>query len=256
MSLQPWGIPWEAPDLDEGGEPSSNGPGMSLATVARLRQGAYRLFSQSLLYPDQERTATLCRVARELMTHDQGWSSFSFFPQWAAFLRALERLGNSPPEVIQGESLSLFVVGQEPVPCPPYEAAYQGGDPAAVGWLLAQLEREYAQAGVQPSPTLNEPPDHVAVELEFMSFLCGKEAEAWESRNLEEARSTLRRERAFLDAHLGRWFPGFARRVASEDGGGWFVAQVTAAATFLVHEEDLVGVILHSYDGVTGMEAV
>ncbi|RMD97247.1 MAG: hypothetical protein D6812_15605, partial [Deltaproteobacteria bacterium] len=57
-------------------------------------------------------------------------------------------------------------------------------------------------------------PDHVAVELEFLSYLCGKEIAAAQEGK-DRARIT-EAQRRFIERHLALWFPPFARMVAEK----------------------------------------
>jgi TorA maturation chaperone TorD len=94
------------------------------------------------------------------------------------------------------------------------------------------------------SPSLKELPDHAAVELEFMAFLCSREARTREEEALEEGLQVLEQQRAFLDQHLGRWFPAFARQVARAGGEGLYAVTAEAAHAFVHHDQDWVALIL------------
>ncbi len=83
----------------------------------------------------------------------------------------------------------------------------------ASGRTALQLDRNYAVTGFSISYSLIEVPDHVAVELEFMSFLCDQEASAWERKRLNNGVDALKRQVAFLEGYLNRWFPALARAV-------------------------------------------
>jgi TorA maturation chaperone TorD len=60
-----------------------------------------------------------------------------------------------------------------------------------------------------------ERPDHLGMELEFMSVLAAREAYAHEHQLDNEAVAVCRdAQKKFLREHLGRWSPAFARRLA------------------------------------------
>ncbi|MFQ5874897.1 MAG: molecular chaperone, partial [Dehalococcoidia bacterium] len=208
------------------------------------------LFSQSLLYPDEERLANMSNAARELDRQDQAWAAFPFFPQWSRFLRCLKDLANQDPVAIQNEYVSNFQVNRAGIPCPIYESAYLEEDPSLIPSLLADLEGEYAQVGLFPSPVLREPPDHAAVELEFMAFLCSREAEAWQEQGHPELLQMLQRQRDFLKHHLSRWFAEFARTVAATNRDSVFAAATAATWSFLAHDHDLLGSLIQRVVGV------
>ncbi|MBI4233102.1 MAG: molecular chaperone TorD family protein [Chloroflexi bacterium] len=225
--------------------------GLALADLALLRQGAYRLFSQSLLCPDEARLTMLATVAGETGAWDKAWASFDFAQKWRRLLHSLSQFRCPSNAAIESEYASLFLANVAGVPCPIYESAYLGEDPSGAGWLLAQLEREYGSMGLAPSPDHREPPDHAAVELEFMSFLCSREAEAWSRQRLADAVQAVERERAFLARHLTRWFPELASRVAAVNRESRFAVITDTACSFFAHDADLLAALLERFQGVT-----
>ncbi len=147
---------------------------------------------------------------------------------------------------LQGEYVSLFLVDPRGVPCPPYESAYWDSARWPVGWLLAQVEKEYAAVGLAPSPDLRDMPDHVSVEMEFIAVLCGREAEAWKKQEIGEAIGALRVEKSFLDSHLTAWFPSFARRLLMAGSEGPYAALAQGIENFMGYDKDLLGAILET----------
>ncbi len=220
---------------------------LELADLARFRQAAYRLFSTMLLYPEEERLKTVVAVAGELADQADFLSAFSFFIQWRELLDVLQGLTSLNPATVEEQYVHVFMVSPGYAPCLPYESAYveAGGAP---GWTVVEVEREYAAAGLSISPSLKEAPDHAAVELEFMSFLCSQEASAWEARHLDEGIEALKRQSAFLEGHLGRWFPVFVRRVAEKDSNKIYAAVTKAAEAFISHDRGLVEALVDRFE--------
>lgn len=220
---------------------------LEVADLARFRQAAYRLFSTMLLYPEEERLKTVVAVAGELADEADFLATFSFFIQWKELLDVLRGLQGVNATAIQEQYVQIFMVNPDYAPCLPYESAYaeEGGDP---GWTAVELERAYAAAGLSISPSLKEAPDHAAVELEFMSFLCSQEASAWEARHLDEGIEALKRQSAFLEGHLGRWFPVFVRRVAEKDSNKIYAAVTKAAEAFISHDRGLVEALVDRFE--------
>jgi TorA maturation chaperone TorD len=56
-------------------------------------------------------------------------------------------------------------------------------------------------------------PDHIGVELRFLSLLAEEEASAWEKEDPGAAAAVLDRQHQFVSRHLGKWAPGFCRKV-------------------------------------------
>lgn len=229
------------------GRPRGPGQGrMPLAHLARFREATYGLLSEAFQYPDEGRLRALTPVARELGREGGALVRFAFFARWSQLVRTLEELGQRDVEETQRQYVSLFVVSAGGLPCPPYESVYRGTSREPTGWLLAQVEREYAAAGLAPSPDLGELPDHLAVEMGFLTVLCGREAQAWEKRDPAGGVDALRRQKAFLDAHLALWLPEFARHVAAADSLGIYAALSDGAQTFMSYDRDLLGAFLDS----------
>lgn len=215
---------------------------VALADLALLRQAAYQLFGELLLYPDQERLTTLVSVARELEHQSQPFVGFVFFPQWIKFLTILAN--RQGPGFVELEEVyfSLFVVKRG---VPLYESGFLA--PGAPGLTMAELDGEYREAGLSMTESFKAPPDHVAVELEFMGHLCGEEALAWAKRSLKEGELKLEAEVGFLDRHLGRWFSIFAGQVSSRAGDGFYGSAVRAAHAFVEHDRELTSALLEQH---------
>ncbi len=219
---------------------------LSRGDLARFREATYRLLSQSFLYPDQERLRSVAAAAGQLLEAGEALARFAFFEKWYELLRFLNNLDRQPAEAIQGEYVPLFAANPRGVPCPPYESVYREPMGRPTGWLLAQVEGEYAAAGLAPSPDLAELPDHVAVEMEFMAVLCGREAEAWEEGEPVRGIEALRAQKAFTNSHLTLWFPEFAQQVTAADEGGAYPVICEGAQTFFAYDRDLLEALLEA----------
>lgn len=212
---------------------------MSLAELARLRRGCYRFSGALFLYPNEERLANLLAAAGELQKGSDSLAVFPFFRPWQRLLATLQKLTGDGTEV-EEEYVRLFLVNPY---APPYESFYIDPQRQSTGWITAQLAHEYTEKGLTLSSSLQKPPDHVAVELEFMAFLCTLEAQAWEREASEEGLQVLEWQRAFLSQHLARWFPAFMRQVAMADGEGLYAVTAEAAGAFIHHDWDLIALL-------------
>lgn len=94
--------------------------------------------------------------------------------------------------------------------------------------LARALSQQYAQYDVMPA---QDQADQLAVELEFLTFMCDREAANWMANASENARQMRRQERTFLDDHLARWFPEFCWRVTNQPQESFYrsLAQLTQA---------------------------
>jgi TorA maturation chaperone TorD len=206
--------------------------------MARLRQALYRFLGMLFLYPDETRLVKVRTAAGELLEADRLWETSDFALPLQRLLTALVGLSEEAAEQLEAAHNHLIRV--KPV-APPYESFYLDSEGQARGLIVNQLEAEYASAGLALSPSLMDMPDHLAVELEFMSFLCGQEVRARETRNEADNIQIRTRQRAFLDQHLVKWFPQFARRVREAAPESLYSVIVEAAYAFLRHDLGFLG---------------
>ncbi len=216
-------------------------PQISLAALARWRGEVYRLLAQALLFPTPVRLERMTKAALRQERAGRAFAGLAVYPQWRSLLRMV-RLAAGQAGTLQEDFSRLFVVGRDG--CAPNESHQLALDPAEVAALTAALEREYADEGVTVHPAAGELPDHAAVEMEFMAFLCHRERVAWRDRREAEGRRLLLRQRQFLGQHLGRWLARFARQVQRADPRGWYGEVAGTAASFIHHDQDLVDLLL------------
>ncbi|MDK2384679.1 MAG: molecular chaperone TorD family protein [Candidatus Korarchaeota archaeon] len=116
------------------------------------------------------------------------------------------------------EYTRLFVLGDPSPLCPPYESIMLGYEHLMSG-PAAEIAGLYRAAGFHVPPESPLPPEHVAVELEFMYILA----------LLDENREVAKLERLFLSEHLGRWIGRFSSCVEARSSSRVFrqVARLT-----------------------------
>ncbi len=219
--------------LGGGGFPSTQmKKGDAMEEFLSVRLILYRLLASLFLYPDDERLATLKPVAKELLENPI-WEGYPFSAHVQELLEHLAKLNLEAPKPIIDAYNRLFLVRPQ---APPHETFYTDAQGQFRGLLTSQLEEEYLQAGLAVSPDLNELPDHIAVELEFMAFLCSQEIEALEAENGTKAQEYRNNQRSFMAAHLARWFPKFAKRIVKAEPESIYRYLLPAAYNFLLHE--------------------
>jgi TorA maturation chaperone TorD len=123
---------------------------------------------------------------------------------------------------------------------PPYGSVYL--DPSATGsrpqlWgpsTAAALEL-YRAAGLEPAA--GQIPDHLALELKFMQFLCEREAAAARQDDQAAVARWRRRQADFLHDHLGRWAPAWAAAAGPAAGHPFYATMVRVLVQFLEDEQ-------------------
>lgn len=211
-----------------------------LAEEARTRQGLYRVAGATLRPPAADTLATLGQAAQFMHTRDL--ERFSYAGKW----HTLSALVAFPPsiEILEPEYVRLFGVGMSGTPATPMESFYrvpkrEGG----VGDFVAQLEDEYRRMGLSWAGT-SEPPDHIATEMDAMSYLAGVEADAWQTGFVDEASSTLRNQQRFLGRHLSVWVPLFVTRARAANPAPFYSAAVEFLHSFVIHEKSIASLLL------------
>ncbi len=132
------------------------------------------------------------------------------------------------PEAMQDllwDYTRLFL-GPYRLPCPPWESVYTSSQRMVLQEASDAARAAYAEAGVEVGAS-NVMPDHVGVELNFLSLLLEK-IEA----NTGGEDACRRRARDFLDTHLRNWVPRFAADMGRAAQTAVFkaLAQSTTAA--------------------------
>lgn len=101
--------------------------------------------------------------------------------------------------------------------CPPYEAEYGQAHIFQKTHTLADIAGFYGAFGLDLAADSHERVDHISVELEFMHFLCLKEAYALARKHPDEQLALCREAQSkFLRDHVCRWAFGFARRLCAK----------------------------------------
>jgi len=72
-----------------------------------------------------------------------------------------------------------------------------------------QVLEMYRRFGLGRIREFKEPEDHIAIELEFMSYLCQETKEALVDGCMDDASRVLEAQSSFLNEHLKPWVPKF-----------------------------------------------
>ena len=178
----------------------------------------------------RSRQAALRGLARGFSYPDAGWVESLLSGQWPeAFRRVLDFLGIStegleraiavlPEELaaalqaLQVEYTRLFINAVPHVPAPPYASAYFGQGLLMHEPAQAAL-KAYRLAGLEMAEDFNDLPDHLAAELEFLSWIEERAIEAEERGESDGAQNWKDQEEAFLFQQLKPWLPEFSKRV-------------------------------------------
>lgn len=165
----------------------------------------YRLLSLSFAYPDEETIEILRSIIEDVgeIIH-----SFSSEVQ-EKFLLYKDSLNGLSTEAVEEEFTELFMTRML---CPPYENSYgKSGDSKAEN--LADINGFYKAFSLSVSEKGSEMPDHIAIELEFLSLITLKEAYGIERGIRDMVEVCVLAKKKFLKDHIGRWAGLFCKNL-------------------------------------------
>ncbi|EOX1767399.1 molecular chaperone TorD [Vibrio cholerae] len=115
----------------------------------------------------------------------------------------------------------------------PYASVYT--DQGLLNGKPAQQMRELLSAlGVKVEQNLNEPEDHLAIQLDFLAHLAISANQIEHSAQLSLA---LQAQSDFISQHLLTWLPAFAERCTQFDAFGLYSAAARLALAFIQQDK-------------------
>ena len=82
----------------------------------------------------------------------------------------------------------------------------------------------YRDAGFEVGENETDIPDHLSVELDFLSLLAKQEALAWEQNDRDRTAMILHYQHSFVSRHLGKWVVRFCDKVKKEAESSFYPA--------------------------------
>ncbi len=206
-----------------------------------LRSRLYQTLASALLYPDREfsLTVTTGRFSREierLLKSVTGLKDRLLIKDWERMAKEVlssEQLLNAYQQVFS------HTISQT---CPPCELEYERTHVFQLTQQLADLSGFYKAFGAQLVEKTSERVDHIAVEMEFMSWLTLKEAYFIQEENGDAQQIVADAQRKFFKDHLGRWAPLFLQKMLKQSPPEFYRIVAEAASSFLEFEKNLLGV--------------
>lgn len=194
--------------------------------MSRPREDSYRLLS-ACFYPPMPALLEegCCSALASLL------ASLSPEAAQSAF-EAAELLQTTDQQELLVEYSRLFL-GPFKLVAPPYGSVWLDQAGTVMGASTARVAAFYRSHGLQLADDFHELPDHLAVELEFLSFLCFREYEAVQQNSTTEARRLRAARQEFITTFLLPWLCPFEEAISS-DGQAPFYTAVAHAACRLV----------------------
>ncbi|MGB1320902.1 MAG: molecular chaperone TorD [Vibrio gallaecicus] len=111
----------------------------------------------------------------------------------------------------------------------PYASLYIGDTGLLNGQPAKDMETLMAEHGVGVSADLNEPADHIAIELDFLGNLIIRSNE---NQNSEEFESSFLEQKQFIEKYLLTWIPRFQAKCTEFDKFGFYASVATLLVAF------------------------
>jgi len=207
--------------------------------ISLARAVLYRFFSRCFSYPDMD---LLKLFEGDILTeYLEAWRVLGLdaSEETAKVTGWLESAG---PEAalsqLQLEYTRIFVNAFPSIPTPPYSSVYLGKDRLVWGPSTAQAARLYEAAGLYPSADFAEIPDHIAAEVEFVSYLILEQQKPGQEGVTSRELASI--EKQFLTDHFFKWIPQFLNRVAENTTTVFYSGIPTIALKFTEFEEKLI----------------
>lgn len=149
---------------------------------------------------------------------------------------------------LAAEYAGLFLsAGRHPVF--PYESVYTSEERLLMQEARDEVLSEYRKEGLDRITDFNEPEDHIAIELEFMSYLCQRTIEAMEKGDKEGSLAYLKKQGDFLGKHLMVWVPDFCEDLEKATRSDFYKGIAGITKDYLNLEQETIGELIAEVQG-------
>lgn len=199
---------------------------MTQTTLTSTREDAYRLLS-ACYYPP---TAALleegcCTALAQVLSNVSNEAA-----DRAA--EAARVLGETSLESQLVEYSRLFL-GPFKLVAPPYGSVWLDKTKTVMGDSTAQVAAVYQTHGLQLADDFPELPDHIAVELEFLSYLAFQQRQAQATGNQDEATRLATTQLGFINELLTPWLTPFCQAIIEDGEAPFYMALAECTAAFV-----------------------
>lgn len=153
----------------------------------------YKFLSECFYYPDKNQIETIKSFKGNIPDSCD---------------KIIEKLDN--PQALQVDYSRLFV-GPFDVLSPPYGSVYMEESNVTYGNSTVDIIQLYQEEKL--TVMMKEPPDHIAIELEFMHYLLSRECEAINDKDIKKSTSYRQKQSNFIKRHLSAWVREFTESI-------------------------------------------
>lgn len=177
--------------------------------ILESRAATYSFLSRA--YRQEVSVAFLEGLVEELAKTEEEDAESEGHRLLRAYARRIARADMARVETeLRAEYAALFL-NASPRSIHPYESVYTSTDRLLMQQARDEVLADYRQEGLGRVGEFQEPEDHIAIELEFMAYLCQRAAEALAAGDMPAAAGYLQKQQGFLAKHLRVWVPAFCQ---------------------------------------------
>lgn len=200
---------------------------MKTAVDVKVRQGnCFRLLAACFYEPEKELflQESLCDNLASLL------AASGCKAEAKAADRMKQVLEGGNDEDLKVEHARLFV-GPFELVAPPYGSVYLEENRMLMGNSTLAVQKMYQENGL--ALEVREAPDHIALELEFLHFLCMGEADAAARDDQDVALALAATRFRFLLNYLAPWVPAFCAAIREGSDNGFYTSLADCLEGFI-----------------------
>ena len=193
---------------------------MKELTKEEERANYYKFLSECFYLPDNKQFKTLNNYKNVI------GSRYSEFSEY------LDPLQDIKPIMIDYTKLFIGPFG---LLAAPYGSIYLENGEMLMGNSTINVLDLYAEEGIKVD--IKEVPDHIAIELEFMSLLAFKELEAKRAIDNNSIEIYHQKQQHFLNIHLGCWIEEFTEKLEKNAQTEFYRKLAQLTRDFIIHDK-------------------
>ncbi len=179
-----------------------------LAPLARAREDLCRFLSACFYEPTEA-------FAEEQLFISMQQAASAIDPEWGALASQMGKAyAKKTIQELLVDYTRLFLGPVSPR-ASPYGSSWLAGEPGLMQETTLAVSALYEEAGFEVGDGVQDLPDHVAIELEFLYVLIFRENNAAQQGNAEELTRAKTLARRLLAEHLGNWVTPFTQAIVT-----------------------------------------
>lgn len=199
---------------------------MNHIEILSLSGSCFRLLSACFYEPDKD------LFLEQQACHNLSHLLNSFSPKAAECAQKMdEEMTRQDQQQLSIDYSALFI-GPFDLLAPPYGSVYLEKKREVMGETTINVLKFYQDAGLQVEAS--EPADHIAIELEFMSFLHDKETSALQEGTNDEADHYSDLRKKFFSSCLDPWVSEFCNTICNGTDNSFYQHLAKCLSAYIV----------------------